>query len=62
MNDLTEYYKFSSEPFKRENLENHPYFIRKKSYDGYVNLPSNLTQDKNSNTKLNCRDDCCKIL
>ena len=30
MNDLTDYYKYSTEPFKRENLENRPYFIKKK--------------------------------
>ena len=62
MNDLTDYYKYSTEPFKRENLENRPYFIKKKSYDGYINLPSTLIQDKNSNPKFNCRGDCCKIL
>ena len=25
-------YKYSVEPFKRESLENHPYFINNQSY------------------------------
>jgi len=60
MNNNTDYYKFSAEPFRRESLENHPYFIKKQSYQGYINLPSSLTQHKDSNQK--CRDDCCSIL
>jgi len=53
-------YKYSVEPFKRESLENHPYFINNQSYQEYIKLQNSIILQKDLNSK--CKDYCCQIL